>query len=136
LTPEQIAIHWISAYNAHDVAAATALYDENVTNLQLPWGKTVQGREAMRGVYLKIFQAFPDIRIEAENIVEEGGAVVVEWRFGGTMRGEFAGHAPTGRAFDMRGCEVFRVHDGKIREQRGYWDKATMFAQLGIGAGA
>ncbi len=126
---------WVAAYNSHDPEAAAALYDGNATNEQLPWGKPVQGRDAMRATYLKVFQAFPDIRVEAENMVEEGPWVVVAWRFSGTMRGEFAGHAPNNRTFSMRGCEIFEIIDGMIHVQHGYWDKATMFEQLGIGAG-
>jgi hypothetical protein len=30
----------------------------------------------------------------------------------------------------MRGCEVFEVVNGRIKEQHGYWDKATMLGQL------
>jgi len=56
----------------------------------------------------------------------------MEWRLGGTFRGEFAGHASTGCSFTLRGCEFFQVTDGKIRVQRGYWDKATWFRQLGL----
>ena len=32
----------------------------------------------------------------------------------------------------MGGCGVFHVVNGKIKLQRGYWDKATWFRQLGI----
>lgn len=123
---------WIAAYNSHDSEAAAVLYDENVTNMQLPWGKPVQGREAMRATYIKIFQAFPDIHIEIENLLEHDAWVVVEWRFSGTMRGEFAGHSPSNRAFKMRGCEIFQIVKGMIHVQHGYWDKATMFDQLAI----
>lgn len=133
-TAKQIAMRWVVAYNSHDADAAVELYDENVTNVQLPWGKTVQGREAMRATYLKVFQAFPDICVEVENLLEDGQWVVVEWRFSGTMKGEFAGHLPNERVFNMRGCEIFRIVDGKILVQHGYWDKATMFDQLAIRA--
>lgn len=129
-------MQWMAAYNSRDPEAAAALYDDNVTNVQLPWGKPVQGREAMRATYVKVFQAFPDIRVEVENLLEEGPWVAVEWRFNGTMRGEFAGRPPNNRAFSMRGCEIFQVVDGKIRVQHGYWDKATMFDQLGLSAGS
>jgi ketosteroid isomerase-like protein len=46
------------------------------------------------------------------------------------MRGEFAGHDPTGSRFTLRGCEFFHVADGKLRLLRGYWDRATWFTQL------
>lgn len=135
-TPRHIAMMWVAAYNSHNPDAAAALYDENVTNVQIPWAKTVQGREAMRATYLRVFQAFPDIRVEIDNLLEEGPWVVVEWRFNGTMQGEFAGHLPTHRAFSMRGCELLQVINGRILVQHGYWDKATMFDQLGIVTGS
>jgi predicted ester cyclase len=56
---------------------------------------------------------------------------MLEWFGGGTWRGEFAGMAPNGRTFTLRGCGFFYV-TGKIGFQRGYFDKATWFAQLGI----
>ena len=77
-----------------------------------------------------ILRAFPDGHSEIEQTFEDGEWVIVEWTFGGTMRGEFAGHAPTGRRFMLRGCELFHVTEGKIRLQRGYWDRATWFSQL------
>lgn len=129
-TPRDIARQWAAAYNRHDAQAAAALYDAQVKNFQLPWGKIVEGHEAMRQTYVRIFAAFPDIQVDILELLEDGPRAVVEWRFRGTMLGEFAGHPPNQRSFDMRGCEVFEVRDGKIVSQRGYWDKATMFSQL------
>ena len=40
--------------------------------------------------------------------------------------------APNGRFFTLRGCGFFHVVAGKIRYQRGYFDKVTWFGQLGI----
>jgi steroid delta-isomerase-like uncharacterized protein len=132
LTPKQIALKWIDAYNSHNPDAAASLYDEHVKNTQLPYENTVQGREAMRKTYENVFRAFPDIHIEAENIVEQETWVVIEWIFNGTMKGEFAGHAPNGNKFSMRGCEIFQIMNGKIFIQHGYWDKNTMFSQLNL----
>jgi steroid delta-isomerase-like uncharacterized protein len=131
-SPKQIALRWVEAYNHHDPDAAVALYHEQVTNVQLPWERPVEGREAMRATYLKVFQALPDIRVDVDQLLEAGQWVVVEWRFSGTMQGEFAGHPPTHKPFTMRGCELFQIADGKICVQHGYWDKATLFSQLKI----
>lgn len=131
-TPGQVALKWVAAYNNHNADDAASLYDLNASNVQMPYGKPVQGREAMRATFVKVFQAFPDIHVQVENIVEDGQWVAVEWMFSGTMKGEFAGHPPSNSRFTMRGCELFQVTDGKIRVQRGYWDKATMFSQLHI----
>jgi steroid delta-isomerase-like uncharacterized protein len=129
-TPKQIALKWMEAYNSHNPDTAAALYNENVTNTQLPWGNPAQGREAMRLTYESVFRAFPDILIAAENIIEDGSWIVIEWNFSGTMKGEFAGHSPNYNKFNMRGCEIFQIVNGKISIQHGYWDKNTMFNQL------
>lgn len=132
LTPKQVALQWAAAYNNHDADAAAAIYDDNIVNLQHPWGTSIQGHEAMRSTYLKVFQAFPDIHVDVENLLEAGSWIAVEWRFRGTMRGTFAGHPPNNASFDLRGCEVFQIRDGVIVVQHGYWDKATLFSQLRI----
>lgn len=128
----QVVMKWIEAYNSHNANMAASLYDENAVNFQLPWNKSVSGREAIRSTYVNVFKAFPDIHLDVENLVIEALWVVVEWRFSGTMKGEFAGQSPNGNSFAMRGCEVFQIVRGKILNQCGYWDKATMFTQLKI----
>lgn len=130
MSGKHIAEKWVDAYNRHDIDAMIDIYDVDIVNEQMPWGKSVRGRDAMRGVFLNVFQAFPDIKLEVINVIETRQHIVLEWKFGGTMKGNFAGHLPNDRCFTMRGCEIFRIENGKIREQRGYWDKATMFEQL------
>ena len=55
-----------------------------------------------------------------------------EWSGGGTWRGVLGEQAANGRAFTLRGSGFFHVVQGKIKFQRGYWDKATWFGQLGL----
>jgi hypothetical protein len=54
---------------------------------------------------------------------------VVGWRH---LAGEFAGRPPNGKTFARRGCGFFRVVGVLIVFQRGYWDRAGWFLQLGI----
>jgi len=132
MTPKQIVTEWAAAFNRHDAAAAAALYHDDATNIQIAWSEPVRGRQAMLDAFTAILRAFPDSHSEIEHTFEDGEWVIIEWSLGGTFRDEFAGHAPTGRSFRLRGCEFFHVTDGKIRSQRGYWDKATWFKQLGL----
>ena len=129
-TPSNTALKWIDAYNRHNIDQLIALYDEHATNVQLPWEKLIQGQEAIRLTYTNTFNAFPDIHIEAENLIEQGQWITLEWIFSGTMKGPFAGHAPNNNAFNMRGCEVFKIVNEKILQQHGYWDKSTLLKQL------
>lgn len=135
-TSKQIVWKWMEAYNRHDASALTSLYDESATNTQWPWARRVDGRDAVRSTYERTFRAFPDIHAVAEEVFDAGEHAILEWTFSGTMRGDFAGHTPSGRRFEMRGCEVFFIRSGRIVAQRGYWDKATMFDQLGLRSGA
>jgi steroid delta-isomerase-like uncharacterized protein len=131
-TPREVVQAWIAAFNQRDAHAATALYHEDATNMQVAAGAPVVGKQAVLADFLVFFRAFPDTFTRVENLFEDGEWAILEWTGGGTWRGEFAGSAPNGKAFTLRGCGFFHVVEGAIRFQRGYWDKASWFSQLGI----
>ena len=58
--------------------------------------------------------------------------MIVEWDSHGTWRGPLAGEAPNGRRFQRRGCAVTEVEAGKIVRCRDYFDRANMYAPLGL----
>lgn len=132
LTPKQIATQWLAAFNMHDAAAAALLYHEDAVNLQIPIGEPVRGRESIFSALVGLFRAFQDSRAEVETIFEDGEWAIIEWILAGTFRDTFAGHAPTGRSFVLRGSEFFQITQGKIHLQRGYWDRSTWFKQLAV----
>jgi steroid delta-isomerase-like uncharacterized protein len=132
MTPKQVVTEWAAAFNRRDAAAAAALYHDDATNIQVALGEPIRGRQAMLDSFAAFFRAFPDSYTQVEHVFEDGEWAIIEWSGGGTFLGEFAGYAPTGRSFTLRGCGFFHVTDGKIRFQRGYWDKATWFRQLGL----
>ena len=131
-TPKQVVTEWAAAFNQRDAAAAAALYHEDATNIQVPFGEPLRGRRAMLENFTEFFRAFPDSYTRVESIFEDGDWAIIEWSGGGTFLGKFAGQAPTGRTFTLRGCGFFQIVDGKIRSQRGYWDRATWFNQIGL----
>jgi steroid delta-isomerase-like uncharacterized protein len=123
---------WVDAFNRRDPQAAAALYHEDAVNVQVAAGEPTVGREAILQDLRSFFQAFPDNFTSIENLFEDGEWAMLEWTGGGTWQGEFAGAHPNGRSFTLQGCGFFHVVDGRIRFQRGYWDRATWFSQLGI----
>jgi steroid delta-isomerase-like uncharacterized protein len=132
LTPKQVVLEWVAAFNRHEIAAAAALYHDDSINIQIPIGEPVLGRESIVGAFTGLFRGFPDTCAGVEHLFEDGEWAILEWSLRGTHHGEFAGHPPSGRSFILRGSEFFQVTEGKIRFQRGYWDKATWFKQLGL----
>lgn len=131
-TPREVVEAWVAAFNRRDAHAAAALYHEDATSVQVAAGEPAVGQQAILEGLLAFFRAFPDNFTKVENLFQDGEWAIVEWTGGGTWRGEFIGRAPNGKLFMLRGCGFFHVTDGKIRFQRGYWDKATWFGQLGI----
>ena len=107
-------------------------YDDHAVNIQHPLDREVHGKAALRSIYERTFASFPDITLRLEALIADNAKAVIQWEFSGTMLGEFGGYQPTGRQFQLRGCEILRFSDRKVVEQFGYWDRASMFRQLGL----
>jgi steroid delta-isomerase-like uncharacterized protein len=134
-TPKEVMEAWVEAYNAQDADALVELYEDDPVNHPVAVGEPVVGRPAVRRAALAFFQAFPDIRIRTEMLLLDGDWVALEWSGKARWAGEFAGGAPDGREFTPCGAVVFHIVNGRIRFQRGQFDQASWFSQLGISTG-
>ncbi|MFC6635433.1 ester cyclase [Microbulbifer taiwanensis] len=128
----EVVLAWIDALNNRDAEAIAVLCHEDVVNLQMPIGDPSIGRPAMLEHFPRLFNAFPDCRVRSLQLLEDNEWAILEWELTGTWQGMFFGHQPNGHSIKVRGCEIFQVANGMIKSQRGYWDKATWFGQLGI----
>ena len=104
--------------NTHEAEALVELYDEHAINLQVAIGKPLVGRQAILEDFRTFFSNIPDSFTKVENLFEDGEWAILEWSGGGTFK-------PTGKTFNLCGCGFFRVKEGKIVFQRGYWDKLS-----------
>lgn len=98
---------WIEAFNRADANALAALYRDDATNHQVA-NEPVEGKAAIQLMFEREFASAEMVCIP-ENLFEDGEWAILEWK------------DPLG----MRGCGFFRVEDGKIAFQRGYWDKLS-----------
>ncbi|MEM8883067.1 MAG: nuclear transport factor 2 family protein [Planctomycetota bacterium] len=102
-TPEEAAQAQLDAYNARDLEAFLACYTEDVEVFDLPGTEAkLQGREAMRPVYGRMFDATPDLHCELV-------ARLCHDRF--VIDQEYV----TGRAEPVRAVATYEVIDGLIR---------------------
>ncbi len=77
--------------------------------------------------------AFPDMRMDVQDVVASGDKVVARVRYTGTNRGAFMGAPPTGKSVDAQLIDIFRFgDDGLVREHWGVMDQLTMMQQLGL----
>lgn len=61
-SPKQVLLKWVEAMNSHDVDAATSVYHEDATNLQVAIGKPLVGKEAIRKDFADFFKNIPMLR--------------------------------------------------------------------------
>lgn len=76
--------------------------------------------------------AFPDLRIELLNAVEEGNLLATQWRATGTHQGDFMGTPASGREVRFEGVDLVRIENGKIVESWVFYDTLGFMQQLGI----
>lgn len=107
MRPREVVEAWVDAFNRREVDRLASFYSEDATNYQTP-ESPITGRAAIRAMFEQGF-ALAEMVCIPENLFEDGEWAILEWR------------DPTG----LRGCGFFRVLDGHIVYQRGYWDKLT-----------
>jgi steroid delta-isomerase-like uncharacterized protein len=126
----------IIAYNEKDWNAARsslasgAVYDEVGTR------RKVQGTDAIVATWQGWAAAMPDSKATFHNVVASGSTVLVELTWRGTHTGPLkmpsGDIAPTGKKFEVRGCQVIEVAGGKAKAMRHYFDMRTLLEQLGV----
>lgn len=114
MKPRDLVQAWVEAFNQADVDALASFYTEDAINHQVAESPVV-GREAIKAMFSAGFAAANMVCV-VEQIFEEGEWAILEWR------------DPLG----LRGCGFFHIVDGKIKFQRGYWDKLSFLRSQGL----
>jgi steroid delta-isomerase-like uncharacterized protein len=79
--------------------------------------------------------AFPDLRMDPEDVVAGGDKVVARVRATGTHEGELMGMPATGKSIDVQLIDIMRFdEDGFVAEHWGVVDMLAMMQQLGVAA--
>jgi limonene-1,2-epoxide hydrolase len=107
VSPAELLDRWIEAFNAADADALAALYHDDAVNHQVA-NQPVEGRAAIHAMFAAEFAAAEMVCIPV-NRMADGEWAAMEWR------------DPKG----FRGCGFFHVVNGRIRLQRGYWDRLS-----------
>jgi steroid delta-isomerase-like uncharacterized protein len=118
--------------NAGDVEGFGRLMaDDFVDHEELPG--LAPTKDGVLAFFRMQLAAFPDTRMEVQDIVASGDKVVARVRYTGTNSGEFLGAPATGKSVDVQLVDIFRFgNDGLGREHWGVMDQLTMMQQLGL----
>lgn len=115
-SPKDTVRAWVEAFNRADADAVAALYALDAVNHQTNTDP-VEGRESIRAMFAGEFAGAEMVCI-VENLFADGDWVILEWR------------DPNG----LRGCGFFRIENGLIAFQRGYWDRLAFLKAQGLSA--
>ena len=89
-------------------------------------------KEGVKQMFRMYRAAFPDLRMEVEDVLVSGDKVVARVRATGTQQGEFMGIPATGKSVDVQLIDIIRFgEDGLAREHWGVFDALGMMQQLG-----
>ncbi|MFB0565549.1 MAG: ester cyclase [Candidatus Aminicenantaceae bacterium] len=130
-SPKEVVIRWAELFNCQDAEGLKELYAPDAINFQVP-EKPLNGKDAIYRSFKEFFQAFPDSGFKTVNLFEDDEWAILEWDGWGTFKGNFLNYSPSGKFYTLKGCGFFHVKEGVIIFQRGYWDKATWYRQIGI----
>ena len=89
-------------------------------------------KEGVKQFFHMYRAAFPDLRMEPQDVLASGDKVVARTRATGTNQGEFMGMPATGKRVDVQLIDIIRFgDDGLAREHWGVFDALGMMQQLG-----
>jgi len=131
-TPREVATAIFDAVNRHDLDTVIALYHTDVIADFVAVG-VFNGASAVRAFFTEIFAAMPDFALEVLGLVCDDEYAVVQWRATGSFTGTpFQGIHATGRPVELRGVDVMRFEQGKLKHNTIYYDGLGFVRQIGM----
>jgi len=108
---------FLDAFNAHDADLVMRFFGEvcvfETPRGPDPWGKRLEGKEAVRTGIAGRFEGIPDVHYGEDRHWTCGERGVSEWRLTGTTT--------DGVRIDVRGCDLFEFDGDRIVRKNSYW---------------
>lgn len=126
----------IALWNTGNPEVARQLYGEGAERSDPNQSEPARGPQQIARYVAEVRAGFPDFKLEIKQRVAEGNRLVTYWTCTGTHKGDFQGIPPTGKRIEITGLALNRIENGKVAEERVYFDRLTMLEQLGVAPGA
>jgi steroid delta-isomerase-like uncharacterized protein len=129
---EAVARGVFAAIDRRDLEAIAGFLHPEDQQLFRPIGQA-DSKDAVVAVFADMFAAFPDLRIEVQDVGVVGQHAYVRWHASGTFTGQrYQGLLATGRAVQIFGVDAFiEVEDGLVRRNTIYYDGAAFARSVG-----
>jgi len=122
--------HALRRFKVKDIEGYLAMYSDAVIHHGYS-SRIRPGVTGLREHYTNLLKAFPDMRIDVNDIISEGEKVVHRFTTSGTHRGEFLGLAPTGNLVTFTGIQIHLFSERKCIEVWSSHDTLRFMTQVG-----
>ena len=95
-------------------------------------GVCSNGPEDFKKFYRAMQETFSDVRIDLEDIAQQGDIAYTRFTVTATHSGEGFGMAPSGKKITLAGMCALRAQDGRITEGWNVWDQIGLARELGV----
>jgi steroid delta-isomerase-like uncharacterized protein len=127
----------IELFNQHRIDEWLKDYTDDA-ELVTPLAGRIKGRDAIRAYFVLMYESYPDIKVTAQRIFNEGNVIVLEYVVTATNTGPL--RLPTGDVLPAtnKKIEVPAVDvatndaNGRVTSIHQYWDAAGALQQLGL----
>lgn len=93
---------------------------------------SLSGPAAAKQYMKALIGAFSDVEFIIEDAFGQGDKLVKRWVFQGTHSSELNGIPATGKRVTIEGVTVARMLDGKLVEERDFYNELSLLQQLGV----
>ena len=124
---------YYDAWNGHDAKKVAAFMADDAVYEDLALGVVNVGRPAIASYVDEAGRFSHDYRFQVVSEQAGGNRYAFEWLMLGTHTGEARGLPASNKSYRIRGVSVGRLRDdGKIQENRDYWNLADFLGQVGL----
>ena len=120
-----------AAWNERNIDGVLAEYDDQFIREDLGSNRVYTKADLQKTVSVYL-NAFPDLKLEVEKLIEKEEQVVVCWGAVGHHKGKIMKIPATGRYISFKGVSVLEIKNNKIIKVWYIWDEASMLRQMGM----
>jgi predicted ester cyclase len=126
-----------AAFNAHKVADALPLFTDDAVESDQASNTDDKGKKGIEKAWKALWKAFPDFKIDVQDVFAAGDHVAVLGSYTGTNTGDLGPKMKkTGKPVNGKFAEVYKLKDGKIVQVWRFRNAMAMATQLGLVPGA
>lgn len=127
-----VAAAWLGAWGSRELDAFASVCSPDLTYEGPLTDGALHGPRALAAHAHALWQAFPDLVVEAGGeVLGRGSVCAVPWLARGTQRGAVGALPATGRRLALHGIDCLELAAGRVGRARRFFDLHDVAVQLG-----